>query len=161
MKYLVMHYGSNNPNFKYRINNHELAVTASERDLGVIFSSDLKWKQQVTTCVSKANLMLGLIKKTFVSFDVKLVRSLYASYIRSLVEFSVPIWCPHLKSDINSLEKVQHRVTRLTAGFRKLAYAERLKRLGITTLEQRRKRGDLIQLFKIFNNIDQVKFDYL
>ena len=63
IKCLVMHYGSNNPNFKYRINNHELAVTSSERDLGVIFSPDLKWKQQVTTCVSKANSMLGLIKK--------------------------------------------------------------------------------------------------
>ena len=49
-------------------------------------------------------------------------------------------------------------MTRLIPGFKKLAYAERLKRLGITTLEQRRKRGDLIQLFKIFNNIDQVKF---
>ena len=91
----------------------------------------------------KSKLDASVNQKTFVSFDVKLVRSLYASYIRPLVEFSVPIWCPDLKGDINSLEKVQHRVTRLVPGFRKLAYAERFKRLGITALEQRRKRGDL------------------
>ena len=55
----------------------------------------------------KSKLDAWVNQKTFVSFDVKLVRSLYASYIRPLVEFSVPVWCPHLKGDINSLEKVQ------------------------------------------------------
>ena len=107
-----MHYGSNNPHFKYKINDCELAATSTERDLGVIFSSDLKWKQQIAACLVKANSMFCIIKNTFVSFDVKLVRTLYTTYIRLLIEFAVPVWCPHLKGDIISLEKIQHRYSK-------------------------------------------------
>ena len=68
----------------------------------------------------------------------------------------MPVWCPYLKGDINKLEKIQHRVTRLIPSLKRLPYNERLKRMGLTTLEARRKRGDLIQVFKIFNNIEKV-----
>ena len=112
-KCLVMHYGSKNPVYKYKMGNIELSTTECERDLGVVFSSDLKWKQQVIACSSRANSMLGLIRKTFVSFDVGLVRTLYTVYVRPLIEFAVPVWNPSLIGDMELLEKVQHRATRL------------------------------------------------
>ena len=55
------------------------------------------------------------------------------------------------------LEKVQRRATRTIPMMKKLSYETRLEKLGITTLETRRKRGDMIQLFKIFNNIEAVE----
>ena len=153
VKCLVMHYGSSNPNYTYNMGTIELGTTKCERDLGVVFSADLKWKQQVIACSSKANSMLGLIKKTFVSFDVRLVRILYTVYVRPLIEFAVPVWNPSLTGDMELLEKVQHRATRLVPMFKKLPYDERLRRLNLPTLERRRVRGDLVQFFKIVKQI--------
>lgn len=97
-----------------------LGCSTGERDLGVVFSSDLKWRQQVTTCISKANAMLGMIRNTFIKLDIKMLRTLYTVYVRPLVEFAAPVWNPQLKGDIVQLEKVQHRVTRLIPSLWKL-----------------------------------------
>jgi len=53
----------------------------------------------------------------------------------------------YLRKDIDLLEKVQKRATRLMIKDRNLSYSERLNRLNITTLETGRLRGDLIQVF--------------
>ena len=98
--------------------------------------------------------MLGLIKKTFFSFDVKLVKILYTLYVRPLIEFAVSVWNPSFAGDIEILEKFQHRATRLIPKIKKLPNNEHLRRLGFMTLERRRVRGDLIQLFKIFNDFE-------
>ena len=66
-----------------------------------------------------------------------------------------------LKKDITSLEKVQKRATRLVPEFRVLSYSERLAELGLSTLETRRHRGDLIEVFKIvhgYDNLDRKQF---
>jgi hypothetical protein len=47
-----------------------------ERDLGIMFSTSLKWKKQIITAINRANQMLCLIKKSFALFDCKLMRSL-------------------------------------------------------------------------------------
>ena len=146
-KCMVMHYGSSNKLHRYQMTGEELSNTCKEKELGVVFSSDLKCKNHVFTCESKANSMLGMIRKTFSSLDSKLLRTLYISFVRPLIEFAVPVWCPSLKGDIETLERIQHRVTRLVKSLRKLPYEERLKRLKLTTLEERRRRGVKIQLF--------------
>ena len=59
-------------------------------------------------------------------------------------------------NNIDAIERIQHRATRMVKNLRKLPYEERLRRLDITTLEKRRKRSDLIQFFKIFNKFEKV-----
>jgi len=58
------------------------------------------------------------------------------------------------------LEKVQRRATKIIAGFEHLTYEERLKKCGLQTLEDRRKRGDLIETFKIVKKLDNVSESY-
>jgi len=110
----------------------------------------------VITATNKANQMLGRIKKSFGRFDRKLFRSLYLTFIRPLLEFAVPVWCPILKSDCDNIERIQHRATKMVSSISNLPCTKRLKALDITTLVERRKRGDLIQLYKIMHNIDRV-----
>ncbi|XP_065678533.1 uncharacterized protein LOC105847050 [Hydra vulgaris] len=127
-----------------------------ERDLGVYFSTNLKWKKQIISSTSKANSMMGMLKMTFSRIDAKLVKSLYKVFIRPLIEFAVPVWSPYFKGDISLLEKVQHRMTRLVPSLRKINYEKRLEILDISTLKTRRERGDLIQVFKLLNRFEEI-----
>ena len=68
-KCVVMHYGSNNEKRPLYINGVQLIQSESERGLGVIFNTNLKWKDQITAAIGKANQMLGRVKKSFAKFD--------------------------------------------------------------------------------------------
>ena len=65
-------------------------------------------------------------------------------------------WNPHLRKDIDMLETIQRRATKLIPGLRDLSYEERLKECGLTTLETRRLRGDQIEVFKILNGYENI-----
>ncbi|XP_065684836.1 uncharacterized protein LOC136096987 [Hydra vulgaris] len=137
---------------------YKLKTTASERDLGVIISSDLKWHDQVTSATATAQRTLGPIKRTFTYFDVEMVKSLYTTFVRPLIEFAIPAWQPYLQRDIDELEKVQRRATKLVPQLKKISYEKRLKAMGLITLEKRRARGDLIQQYRFKQNIDQINW---
>jgi len=72
---------------------------------------------------------------------------LYKSLVRSHLEYCVPIWSPHYQ-DIELVEGVQRRATKLIDDVRYLHYEERMKKLNLMTLEKRRHRSDLIETFK-------------
>ena len=135
-----------------------LEVTKVERDLGVLVSDDLKVRAQVEKAASSANHMLSRLRKAFRSRSLILWRTLYLSYVRPHLEFAVQSWSPYQKGDINLLEQVQRRATKIIATLKHQPYEHRLQQLGITTLQDRRSRGDLIEQFKIAHNIDDVSF---
>jgi hypothetical protein len=135
-----------------------LEVSTVERDLGVMVSSDLKVRAQVEAAASTANRMLGQLKKSFRSRSFLLWRNLILTYVRPRLEFAVSAWSPHLKSDIAILEQVMRRATKVISSIKHLPYEDRLQRLRLTTLEDRRLRGDLIEQFKISHQIEEVDF---
>nr|XP_047124213.1 uncharacterized protein LOC124806948 [Hydra vulgaris] len=145
-KCVVMHYGSSNKSYPLFINGIKLHDSKSKRDLGVIFLTNLKWKDQVTIAIGKANQMLGRLKKSFASFDCQLIKSLYLTFICPLLELAIPVWFPYMKGDCNAIEKIQHRATKIVSSISNLKYEDRLIVLGLTTLTERRKREDLIAL---------------
>jgi len=61
-----------------------------------------------------------------------------------------------LRNDVDCLENVQRRATKLVRGLKDKSYEDRLRILGITSLEERRNRGDLIQVFRIVKGFDKV-----
>ncbi|XP_065664398.1 uncharacterized protein LOC136086057 [Hydra vulgaris] len=85
-----------------------------------------------------------------------MVRQLYTSLVRPHLEFAAPVWSPSNKNNINDLEKIQRRATKLAPELKHLSYTERLTKLGLTTLETRRIRGDLIAFFKLTTGIDKI-----
>ena len=74
--------------------------------------------------------------------------TLITQYIRPSLEYAAVIWNPHLKKDIAKLEKVQRDITRKVPGLQGLTYEERLEKLELTSLEERRVRGDAINMYK-------------
>ena len=83
---------------------------------------------------------------------------LYKVFVRPKMEFAVAAWSPWLEKDAEELEKVQRRAVRAMTDVRGDTYEEKLRDAGLTTLKERRIRGDLIEAFKSikgFNNINR------
>ena len=153
----IMHFGIKNPKCEYKLNDQVLSETLLERDLGVLISNDLKWEKQVKVAAARANRVLAQIKLAFTNLDVKSAKILYTSFVRPHLEYGISVWNPYFEKDINVLEKVQERATKIPC-LSKLGYSERLKKFNLTTLSERRTRGDLIQMFRYFKGLDKINW---
>ncbi len=76
--------------------------------------------------------------------------------MRPHLEFAVPAWSPWLEADKEVLEKVQRRTVQMVSGLKAHTYEDRLKELGLTTLEERRHQADMAKTYKIVNGKDVV-----
>ena len=152
----VMHFGAKNPNYDYRMGNTTLATSTMEKDLGILITPNLKPSDQVSRAASAANSMLGRIRRTFTCLDEEMFVPLYKTLVRPRIEYAVQAWNPYLQKDVTKLKKVQRRATKLIPALADLPYEDRLKRLELTTLQERRVRGDLIEVFKILKGFDAV-----
>lgn len=154
----VMHLQYNeNPCKEYVFNNVVLDSVESEKDLGVLTCSSLKWNEQVKACISKANKMVAWVTRNLILRDRNVMLNVYKTVIRPHLEYCVQLWSPPAQHGnwamIIELENVQRRFTRLINGIGTLPYSERLEALNLTTLAERRIRGDLIETFKIVNGL--------
>ena len=149
----VMHLGPRNMVWKYSMGGQHLKVVREERDLGVIITNDFKVEAQCSAACVKANRMLGLIKRTLVNRSPTILTTLYKSLVRPHLEYSTAAWSPHYVKDREMLEKVQRRFMRMVLGLGDLGYGERLGVLGLMTLEERRNRSDMVEMFRVFRGL--------
>ena len=82
--------------------------------------------------------------------------NLFKSLVRTHLEHASPVWSPVFKKDRIAIENVQRRATKLVRCISHLPYSERLRALGLPSLEYRRERADVIQVYKILHDIDKV-----
>ena len=125
----------------------------NEQDLGVWCTDDLKPSLQCQHAVLKAMKVLGLIKRTFKFFSSVSLLILYKTYVRPHLKYCVQVWSPFLAGDIDALERVQHRATKLIPTIVNLSYEQPLKILNLQSLYVRRVRGDLIVTYKNLNRL--------
>jgi len=85
---------------EYFMDGVKLEHVNEEKDLGVIISEDLKWEKQCSSAVSKANRILGIIKRNFVDKSKETVLLSYKSLIMPHLEYCCQVWSPHYSKDI-------------------------------------------------------------
>ena len=154
----VLHIGYRNEKRTYVMDGNQLKNTDSENDLGVTITSNLKPSQQCSEVIKKANKLVGFIGRSIEYKSKATIVTLYNSLVRPIMEYCVQAWCPYYQKDIAKLERVQRRVTKMIPSLRNKPYEERLKELDLFSLQHRRIRGDLIQVFKIIRGIDNMDY---
>jgi ribonuclease P/MRP protein subunit RPP40 len=141
---------------RYAVYNNDIEHVFDEKDLGITVDSELKFEEHLAKKVKIANAIVGQMRRSFSYLDCDTFRRIFTAFARPHLEYGEAVWSPHLVRNINALENVQIRATKLVDGLSKLDYPERLKRLNLPTLVFRRRRGDIIEMYKHFHNYDKV-----
>lgn len=161
-KCLVMHLGYNNPKMCYTFTDGQhLKTTETHVDLGVTVQSDLKWSEHVSSIVKKANSKCYIVGKAFQSSDKDLMSRLFKTLIRPILEYAGVVWNSSLIKDITLIESVQRRFTKRIAGLYNVEYDQRLSLVHLPSLADRRRRGDMIQTYRVLHNTFSVNLSSL
>jgi len=130
----VLHLGWGNPWYQYRLVDEGIENSPADK-----------------TCVlaaQKANRILGCSRRIMASRLSKVIQPLYLALVRPYLEYCVRLWSTQHKKDMEVLERVQRRTTKMIPGLEHLCYEDWPRKLGLFSLQKRRLWGDLIAAFQ-------------
>jgi len=109
----ILHVGQGNHKHKYRLDGEWLESSPEEKDLGVLVDEKLSMSQQCALAAQKANHILGCIKRSVASRSRELILPLHSALVRPHLESCVQLWSPQREKDMDVLEQVQRRATKM------------------------------------------------
>ena len=143
----------------YILKGHKLTSEASSKYLGVELHSDMSWRSHIDKTVKKANSTLGFLRRNLKVSNQDTKTAAYKTLVRPTIEYCSSVWSPHTKDAINKIEMVQRRAARyVTNRYRNTSsVTSMLGDLEWDTLEIRRKKIRLTMMYKIINNLIDIR----
>ena len=138
-------------NSPYKIGNVCIKYSRTHSDLGITIDRNLKLHDHIRTTANKCNGITTNILSSTVCREPNFLLAIYKTYIRHKLEYGSQVWSLGYLGDLRSLERVQRRWTRAMRGLEVLPYPERLRILGLFSVQGRLLRADLIQTWKILS----------
>ncbi|XP_050531542.1 uncharacterized protein LOC126900110 [Daktulosphaira vitifoliae] len=141
--------------YNYSIDDQDLNIVSSIKDLGIILSADLSFSEHISFIYGKAMRMLGFIRRQCYDFkNIDCLKTLYCTMVRPILEYGTIIWNSYQLNQINRLNNVQSYFLRyLSYKFlMNCSTKEIAMRLGLHSLSSRRKFNDASFIHKILNN---------
>ena len=108
-----LHTGHGNLTVNYKMGETVLGATVKEKDLGVTINADMKVSEQCCIAASNGNQILRLIRRNITYKGKKLIIHLYKAIVRPHLEYCIQAWRPYRKKDIDTLECIQTRATKM------------------------------------------------
>ena len=127
-----------------------------EKDLGVIMQDDGQHESHIDRIFGETYNLIRNIGLAFHYMDKDMMKKLITTLIRPRLEYAGVVWSPHKKKHTSKIERLQRMATKLVPDLMEMTYEERLRAMDLPTLEQRRERGDLIQVYKLLKGMDVV-----
>ena len=127
-----LHAGPGNIGVNYEMGGTIVSKTVKEKYLGVTMNANMKVSEQCRIAASRGNQVLGMIRRIITYKENRLIVPLYKAIVRPHLEYCIHACSPYLMKDIDMLENIQRRATKLIPGLRDLRYEERLKKCGLT-----------------------------
>ena len=153
----VLHAGKKNQEFLYDWGSGQLAQTLQEKDVGVLITKNLKPSLHCAKAANKANQVLGQMARAVSYRDKFTFLRLYKVYVRPHLQYCSSAWSPFSVADKEVLERVQRRAVNMICGLAG-SYEQKLRELGLLTLEENRDRGDMIEMFKLMTGKSRIDF---
>ena len=154
----IIHAGHRNNLFEYSMGGRVLEEVDSEKDVGVLLHKSFRPSMQCAKAAKKANSVLGQLSRGVSFRDKDTFMGLFTTFVRPHLEYCSQAWSPWTLGDKEVLEAVQKRAVGMVTNLKGRSYEERLAEMGMVTLEERRRRGDLVQVYKVLTGKDNVDY---
>jgi len=127
----VLHMGLGNPKHTYRLGGERIESSPEEKDFGLLVDMKLNMTWQCALTGQKASCILGCIKSSVASRSREVILPRSSTLVRPHLESCVQLWRPQHMKDMELLEWVQRRATKMIRGMKHLSCEDRLREFGL------------------------------